>query len=300
LSADLELRAALLQLDFAAVEVFSLLDGAGVSSLLLKGPSFAEWLFDDRRDRLYTDVDVLVPWERLNDVREILTSNGYWFDSDHPLGIHLTFFRRETNARVEVHTTLLGLGVDAAKVWPILKEHAEPLWVVGKELRGLNEVGRALHVLLHAASDGEGHTLDDLERAFDRMEPYRWIEVLDLADRLGARDAFVEGIGMAQRGKVVLHELGVVHKVSFSVRLRTEKASNARQLLALLGDAPDLRTRRSIVRRALLPSPALMRQRYPLARRGTLGLASMYLWRLVVSPIKASSAIPSWWAEHRR
>lgn len=299
-SAELELRAALLQLDHCAVEVMALLASVGIPSILLKGPSFAGWLYEDRRDRLYTDVDVLVPSGRLKEARETLVSNGYRFDSDHPLGVHLTFYRHGSNARVEVHTTLLGLGVDPSVVWPILSEHAEPFWLIGKEVRGFNDVGRALHVLLHAASDATGHPLDDLERALERVESGRWADVLDLADRLNARDAFVQGLSMAVRGELVLQSLGIPREVSPSVRLRVRKASNATQVLAVLTEARGLKQRWEIVRRAVSPSPELMRQRYPLARRGPVGLVAMYLVRLVVTPIKTVAAVPSWWSAHRR
>ncbi len=72
-------RAAALRLSLdAALESWSSAFAAdGVQPLLLKGPAFARWLYDDPSERTYIDLDLLVAPEQLEPARRTLAKRGF-------------------------------------------------------------------------------------------------------------------------------------------------------------------------------------------------------------------------------
>ena len=48
-----------------------------VPALLLKGPAFARWLYDDSRERSYRDIDLLVAPERIAAAGAALSELGF-------------------------------------------------------------------------------------------------------------------------------------------------------------------------------------------------------------------------------
>src|SRR5687767_13504493 len=63
-------------LDALAVRTASAFAREGIPSLLLRGPVMARWLYDDPAERPYSDVDLLVPRDRLVDASRVLLSMG--------------------------------------------------------------------------------------------------------------------------------------------------------------------------------------------------------------------------------
>ena len=75
--ADLLAAARALVVDAAAAEAVRALWAAGVRCLLLRGPVIAAVLYDERAQRPYRDVDLLVESERLEEAEVALAAAGF-------------------------------------------------------------------------------------------------------------------------------------------------------------------------------------------------------------------------------
>ena len=65
-----------LTLESALVEITHLFERRRVRSLLLKGPAFAQWLYDEPRERTYGDLDLLVDPDQFDEaVRGLVALN---------------------------------------------------------------------------------------------------------------------------------------------------------------------------------------------------------------------------------
>lgn len=270
--------ARLLELDRAAVEICLALPHA----ILLKGPTFANWLYPDSpRARLYTDVDILCPVDV--EQTHILKELGFERSGDHPLGIHTTWVRRHDNVTVELHSTLLGIGIDAAEAWDILSAETEVLDLTSSKVLQLNERARTVHVCLHAAGDGNApQPLEDLKRACLYNGLHVWEEAAELAHRLGALDACARGLRSISDGQRVAVVAGFPFNRSVTVELRANGASNAAQALGLLDDSRGARAKWELVKK-------LARVAESDKDAGGLGLRIARVVR----------AIPEWWRARR-
>jgi hypothetical protein len=94
--------------DLATAEAVDSLRGAGVRSIVLKGPSIARWLYGDGSPRPYVDSDLLVSAARLDAAARVLASIGYCAHLDDrrvPSADvhHLWLLRPSDGARLELH-----------------------------------------------------------------------------------------------------------------------------------------------------------------------------------------------------
>src|SRR6476646_7268850 len=175
-----------LALEALAAEVVTALREAGKRSLLLRGATTVHWLYDDCA-RLYSDVDILVDPIGLEDCERVLASMGFErsaiervFREGRPA--HASTWTRGS-ATIDLHRTLVGLGVSAEDAWPVLYANNEP-WQLGRaEVNALNVSARSLVLALHMAQHGPGfgNTKEDLQRAVDRVPEPSWIVAADLA-----------------------------------------------------------------------------------------------------------------------
>ena len=295
-SLDVLLTVHTLLVDQVTAEVIAALRTRQVDSILLKGPSIAAWLYADDTLRVYADCDLLVAPERLLAAQAVLAELGFRdkiTPLDHPrLESHEWVRGRD---RVDLHTTLIGIGVLPRVVWGVLSAMTVPRQVAGVEAQVLAPTALALHVVLHAAQHGrdEPKPAEDLSRAIRAVPREQWSEVAALADRLQATDAFGVGLRLLPEGRELASwlELPPTRSADASLRVDSVPLALAFEHLAMTAG---WRARISLVLHELFPTPAFMRWWSPLARRGRLGLATAYCWRPVWLVTQAVPGFLAW------
>lgn len=192
-----------LALDRAAVEAIEALHAGDVPAVLLRGRSYATWLYHPSEVRYATDVDLLVPPDRFDVARTVLEELGYEpvFAPGDDLA-HAVMHGRDDGAHVDLHRSLYGLGAPPARVWDALSRHTAPLRLLGEDVTRLDEVGRCLAIAVHAGSDESPgpQARQDLQRALRSADESVWREATQLATDLGGTDAFTEGLGTEPAG----------------------------------------------------------------------------------------------------
>ena len=188
---ELLATAASLRMDALAAKTKAEFDARGIEAILLKGPSFARWLYEGGPARLYTDVDFLVSPQNWEAARNMLIELGYeaeFTHFEHPqMGTVTSEGWMRGDDQVDLHCTLWGIGADPMVVWDTLSRTAEPMAIGGSVLLVLSEPARTMHVALHAAQHGDSEikTKNDLERAIAVLSDDMWSQGAQLADRLG-------------------------------------------------------------------------------------------------------------------
>lgn len=285
-SEDLLVTAVSLRVDAMAADTYAELRGRQIDSVLLKGGSFANWLYRDGPPRCYTDADFLVSPDNWVRAREALSELGFVPEMDplaHPGMGSITsepWVRGEDH--VDLHCTIWGLGASPELVWHTLSQTAEPMRIGGSTPRVLAPAARAMHLALHVAQHGdpEWKPATDLKRAIAMLPDTIWTDAAALAQRLQALPAFATGLRLVPEGQSVAARLGLERLTSADAALRvnrTQLASGFEQLARTDGGSKKLRRLLS----EIFPTPAFMRWWSPLARKGPLGLAAAYVWRLL-------------------
>ena len=197
---------------------------------------------------------------------------------------------------VDLHTTLQGIECDPQDVWPTLAATAETATVGGIEVSILDPTARAMHVALHAAQHGrrEAATMRDLGRALALLPFETWTQAADLATRLDASPAFATGLSLLPEGEAVVTRLGLEKDRSVTGLLFADTAPTVAFTLEELRATRGPAARAALLARKAFPTRAHMRLYWPLARRGYLGLALAYLWRMANKLGKLIPALIAW------
>ncbi len=285
-----------LRLDAAAVEVIRALRESGIRPLLFKGPSTARWLYDAAWERGYGDVDLLVAPHEHARAGQLIAGLGYRdytdFDHEHEGRVHASqWLRVDQGIAIDLHHRLTGTRGDA-DVFRTLCEGTDTIRLGDENVETLGPDARAVTLALHAAQHGATSTrpLRDLHRGLERLDDDAWRRAAELADRLGATEAFAAGLRIVAPGAEMADRLGLGTGASVEVHLRAAGATVALGLMGML-DSRSWRSRAVMVRRELVPSQGFMRVWQPLARRGRLGLAAAYAWRPLWLAWKLPAAI---------
>ncbi len=291
-----------LALEYTLVEVVSALTARDVRSLVLKGPAFARWLYDNPSDRTFGDLDLLVAPDDVGTARSALAGLGF---EPLPAGTHAherTHDERwlRGGARpvaVELHHTLPLVGCPPATLWARFSEGASTLEVSRGSVETPGPAASALLVAMHAAwhHHGAAKPREDLARALLRVDLPTWRAAASLARELDAEAAFVAGLGRVGGGHELIDELGL-GDVPIPRHLRLlggTRPHTAAGIEALLS-TPGVRARVQLVAVKLVPSPGFMRAAYPLARRSRRGLAASYLWRPLDLLLHLPSGLAGW------
>jgi hypothetical protein len=275
-----------LEVDRVTAEVVHALDVSAVACLLLKGPALATWLYGDGSTRAYVDTDLLVAPADRRGAEDVLSGLGFvkrlddrdtpgWRQAAHH------WLRASDRANVDLHRTLVGIGVEEQRLWDALATDAERTRVGGTEVRVPSPPARVLHLALHAAQHGVGggkHLLD-LERGLELIEPQVWTAAAALADRLGAVGSFAAGLRLLPAGSRIADELALPAERSVQTALLAGPpvpgALGWNDLALTRGRMAQVR----LAARKLVPTPRFMRAWSPLARRGRVGLAVAYVAR---------------------
>jgi Uncharacterised nucleotidyltransferase len=290
-----------MRIDATAVEVARALAGAGIQSILLKGPSIARWLYSAKEERPYFDCDVLVPPDDVAAAEAVLTALGYkpyskqseWDRPQHGMAwvsdSHLSI--------VDLHRTLGEATADPATVWEVLSQETEWMDLNEERVRILNEPARTLHVAAHLAQHGVSSppAMEDLRRAIAAMSLDVWRRAAAIGASIGALDELVYGLSLVDEGAPLLHQLGLAGARGVDAILRERGAPPlARGVNWMLGQP--LRKRIAFVLPNVFLSQVELQDWSALARRGPVGLALAYVWR----PLWVLGKLPRAWAAVRR
>ena len=269
--------------DAVTAEVVSALADDGVDSLLLKGPSVADWLYDED-SRTYVDSDLLVAPDRMAAARATLERLGFrqQFGSlPHP-GMEAppsAPWQRDA-FQVDLHERLEGAMADRGRLWGVLWKDRTELVVGGRSVAALGESARLVHVALHAAHHGPRaeKPLRDLRRALDRLDDASWAAAAEVAGEIGAASAFAAGLDLVPEGRALLERLEMAVPSSPTWFLEHDETPVAAGI-ERVREANGLGAKLAIVRHEAFPSAEFMRWWTPLARRSQPGLIAAYVWR---------------------
>lgn len=272
-----------LALEALALEVTTELEGSGIPNVLLKGPSVIRWLYPETTDRYSVDVDLLVAPAELERAEAILAGLGFEpFEPRRDDKHARSWMRRGEALPVDLHRSLVGVGVDDVSAWKILSRATELLDVGGATVAVLQPHGRALHLALHAAQEtpDKAQALRDLARALRMLEREVWRRARTLAMELDALPALGAGLRLLPEGASVADELRLPERVTTEIALRTGGAPDLSLGMNRLLEMDGTATRARYAATRAFPSPSAMRAWSPLARNGRLGLAAAYAWRI--------------------
>ncbi len=302
---DIEAAIHTLRVDVGTAETVLAFRAAGIRSILLKGPALASWLYDHEGSREYVDIDLLVSPDQLLAGEEILTRLGF-----HRFGLdlipgdwpkHARTWTREDGRTIDLHLTLVGVGVDAAELWREFSGRTERMEVAGTEMEVLAPPARALLVALNAAKSGASvdKVRRDLEQALGRVPLVTWREAAELAGSLKATEAFGAGLRRIPAGKELAGQLGLTNARTTQVLLRERKATPLSIGIDWLFSTPGWQGKLRLILRKLFPPKEYVRALSPLARRGPVGLAAAYAWRPLWVFMKAGPALWAWFKARR-
>jgi hypothetical protein len=287
-------------IDRIAAEVVSAFRARGVDCFLLKGASFARWLYDEPAERPYGDIDLLVAPEGWSTARETLRTLGFearWPEhrGERPRPAEL-WMRERDRSFVDLHRRLWGAEASPDVVWTVLSRSRQRLDVGGGVVDVLSEPARAMHAGTHAAQHGtpEHKPLEDLSRALDRVPPSGWEQAAALAHRIGAVPAFAAGLRLLPAGRRVADRLGLPTDRPAEVALRAAGAPPLALGFDRLARTPGVRRKLGLVARRVVPSPDYVREWSPLARRGRSGLVAAYAARPLWLLWRSASGYLAW------
>lgn len=301
------ITAANLRVDAATAEVLRGFEVAGAQSLLLKGISVTRWVSTPDDPRLYSDCDLLVRPADLMAAERVLSDLGFrplLYEADMPGWWRehaMTWTRTEDGTTVDLHRTLVGVGVDPDQLWLTLSSHVETLVVGSYPAQTLSIPGRAFQLALHAAQHGIvwDRPLADLERAVSAADEETWRAATELAASLQATAAFGAGLRLIPSGRVLAHRLGLPADLPTDVAIRADTAPPVALGLDQLAKAEGLRARLAILWHKLVPPATFMRHWSPLARQSRLGLVLAYLWRPLWLLARLPTGFRAWWRARR-
>jgi hypothetical protein len=288
---DLLSAGATMALDSFTGELVTELAGAGLPSLVLKGPAVARLLYQTGGLRFHDDVDLLVRQDDLPEIRLVLSGRGFDHAADAESGE--VWARAKDGVVVDLHTSLVGIAASAEKAWNVLSKQQSELVLGSAVAHTLTPAGIALHVALHAAQHGigTGRSLADLDRALAKFDRETWTDAASLARELEAAGAMAIGLGLLPQGASLAAELDLPDDRSTVLALRAATAPLTAIGFYRLFRTPGLRAKGALLRRELFPKPAFMRQMYSVARRGRVGLLAAYAWRPVWLLVHAGPAL---------
>jgi Uncharacterised nucleotidyltransferase len=252
-----------LAVDAQTCRVIAALREAHVEPILLKGPSIEHWLYRDGVDRPYSDTDLLVSERSLSEVQRVLAALGYsqrlLLPGTSPPPA-TDWIRGEGGSEVDLHTRMWGWG-DSGTVWEALQSHCQSMRVATIEVRVLDDVARAVHVVTHALQPSlfEHWTEKknaDLQRALDQVPDDVWEQAAELAVRAGAADAFAVGLHLRPHGRELCARLGIVVPAELNSDITfalAETSGTGALVLEQFVRTRGVRARAAILRGRLLP-----------------------------------------------
>ncbi len=272
-----------LLLEAAAAEAVERLRGEGLRAVLLRGLTTARWLYPEDA-RGYSDVDLLVDPAHFDDSERLLREIGFRRSPiEHVFGrerpAHADTWTRGSIV-LDLHRTLVGVGVSPGEVWETLSRRTERWNVNGTEIEVPDVAGRALTLALHMAQHGPefARTNEDLARAVARVPKSTWVEVLQLARTLHAESALAAGLMATDGGSLLCGKLGI--RLDGVIPPDGDMSFHIAQGLLWLSRERGMRGKLRYAWLKLFPPPPVIRSRVAWSRSGRTALSAAYLVRL--------------------
>lgn len=268
---DLALETQRLRLDLLAVQVSRELDRAGIPHALVKGPSTSTWLYDP--PRVYNDVDMLVPFSRVEEVVSVLRSAGIAGAVDGRVGeaaAHSLMVLSTAGFQLDLHISLPTLPPAGDLIWEVLSPHVERLDLGVGSVPALDMPARCLVLALHALNPDAPQAGEDLRRAYSAAAQAVWRDAAQLAGRLDAEDLFEAGLEMIgiDSGRPMSARAYLYATAAPSAAFGLQRLREARRR-----DVPGM------VWREIFPSARFMRHAYPLVTARRFGYVRAHLVR---------------------
>jgi hypothetical protein len=292
--------------DFAyrakSAEVISALQVEGVRPVVLKGLAFEQTLYPEGGRRPATDLDLMVSPDDRGKAGRVLRGLAYkprFLPEDDAIGraVHAETWRREADSTwLDLHLTLPEAACSPEVSWDALRGHLVPFELHSIPTLTLDRSATALLAALHAAHHGSfagPTTEEDLRRAVALFEPSEWEVAAALAAKLGAVEAFAQGLATIEQGKALAARFGCGGEPSVRRRLLWAGAPWGAVVVDELARSSPVRWPVVAVR-LLAPNPRSLRASSPLARRGVSGLILAYTFRPFLLLAKVPEAVKVW------
>ena len=287
----------LMRVDAVTAEVVTKARARGIRTILLKGASFGQWIYDRRIDRLYADTDLLVAPDQADALRAVMKELGFEIavprhELERPVPA-ANWLRPSTGSAVDVHVGITGATASYAEQWALLSQGTESMRIAGADVEVLSPAARTVHLVLHGAQHGKTRPFGDLVQALERVPDETWREAAALAERLGATTAFAGGLRLHEDGAAMAKRLGLPDALSVELILREDQAPLALGL-KWLTEIPGWRGKVRLVAAKLFPAPGSLLP--PGRKRTPVTLAGAYLrnlWKMT------RLALPAWRALRR-
>jgi hypothetical protein len=288
-------------LDAACTKIVQHLEDRGHRPIMLKGATIASWIYPDPSERVYSDLDILVPPGERQDVVAALREIGFrslvddaMLQTSSPEEEPLVDSR---GVRIDLHVALKGVGLDPERAWHVLDRHTAPCSWSGFEVRALEPAARAMHLALHVAQRGlvDTKAARDLEIGLAVLDRPLWHAAARLADELEATGPFGAALDLLPEGRELLEELAVESQANLETHLRVNSASTSALFLEKAMAAGSWRKRLQIVRGRLFPSADWLRLHRPTTTRTRTGLLAARLRRPVEVMVRLPRAA---WERH--
>ena len=257
-----------LRLDREALRLATLLEVAGVESLLLKGPVLQRWLYPDFT-RHYGDIDLLVSPDQQRRAIGLLADQGYYDPMPGAVGLetsaHARALAHADGCVVDLHTRLSGITVADNVAWDALRSESGFLNLAGGTVRVCGPVGQLLVVVLHAAQHGidEPKPLEDLRRAAHLVDATAVRAAAEMATALGAAESFAAGLRLESLLAGLTPELASAPQTLLvRARLASRHGVPGVALLVALMGSP-WRVQLRLATRAVWPTGDLLRAMTP-------------------------------------
>jgi hypothetical protein len=230
--------------DAVCAEVVAALQGKGVDPILLKGSTFADWLYRDEV-RVSGDVDLLVQPERIADAATVLETLGFVPYHRHVSTHAHPWIRSSDGAEIDLHISPFGPNRPPDYVWRELQGWTETKRIGAVSVRVLNLPARAMHVALHAHQHHEhepAKRLEDLRRALAQAPFDMWLRAEALADRLWALAEMAEGLLLDPAGQELVQRLPLVRAAAMVLHQHAPLALGFARIANAKGPVAKLRT----------------------------------------------------------
>ena len=188
------LHAAVLRHELGNI-VAPLAESCGTQPLLLKGAALAEGFYPDRRLRPYSDLDLLVPRERLGAAVRALQARGYrvleefhpGYAALHGHDVHLQRWVAGRWVDVELHWRVGDDPLTTALSHARLVRSATCIDVDGIRIAAPSPDAHLLVLAVHLVSDRERRLcwVNDIALVGRSLDESAWSRAFDLADELG-------------------------------------------------------------------------------------------------------------------
>ncbi len=302
------LRPAILRLaqEKACARAVAALQANGVDVLLLKGPSISRWLYRPDEGRLSVDIDLLVSptdW-----TTAIAALRGIGFEA--PLErahaaernpVEMDFVDAH-GLNLDLHHRLSGAAAEPPdRCFRVLFENRDEMLVDGVPVSVLAVPARAMHLALHAAANGlrNRKSLEDLRRGLAVLSEAEWEQAARIATAIGAEATVAAGLRCLDEGSRLADRLGLPQPTSVELRMRHDGAPEQAIAFARVAEFPTRRERAAYVYRKLVPTRALLAERYGIDPSSPREVAVGYCRRVTYLVRVGLPGARLWWRTTR-